>query len=106
MTNRLDGRIAVVTGGATGIGKAAAVRLASEGAAVEILDLSDSSAVCAEINGQGGKAYSQICDVTNEVQLKQAVDNIEGRHGQVDILVNNAGILSGRQPWHTLSREE
>jgi NAD(P)-dependent dehydrogenase (short-subunit alcohol dehydrogenase family) len=106
MTNRLDGRIAVVTGGATGIGKAAAVRLAAEGAAVEILDLSDSSAVCAEINSQGGKAHAQICDVTNEAQVKQAATNIESRHGRVDILVNNAGILSGRQPWHTLSKDE
>ena len=106
MKNRLDGRIAVITGGATGIGKAAAVRLASEGAVVEILDLSDSSGASAEINSQGGKAAGQICDVTNEAQLKQSVANIESRHGRVDILVNNAGILSGRQPWHTLSREE
>jgi len=104
--NRLDGRIAVITGGATGIGKAAAVRLATEGAAVEILDLSDSSAVCAEINSQNGKANGQICDVTNEEQLKKAVADIESRHGRLDILVNNAGILSGRQPWHTLSRDE
>src|SRR5262249_12362174 len=81
-------------------------RLAAERAAVEILDLGDSSNVCAEINGQGGKANSQVCDVTNEAQLKQAVGNIESRRGRVDILVNNAGILSGRQPWHTLSREE
>src|SRR5262245_34708426 len=106
MKNRLDGRIAVITGAATGIGKAAAVRLAAEGASVEILDLSDSSGVCAEINAQGGKANGQTCDVTDEAQLKQALANIEGRHGRVDILVNNAGILSGRRPWHTLSREE
>jgi NAD(P)-dependent dehydrogenase (short-subunit alcohol dehydrogenase family) len=106
MKNRLDGRIAVITGGAAGIGKAAAIRLASEGAIVEILDLSDSSVACAEINSQGGKAVGQICDVTDEAQLKQAVANIDSRHGRVDILINNAGILSGRKPWHTLSREE
>ena len=106
MTNRLDGRVAVVTGGATGIGKAAALRLAAEGAAIEILDLNDSNSVCAEINKNGGKAQGQVCDVTNEEQIKQSVSAIADRHDRVDILVNNAGILSGRQPWHTLSKDE
>ena len=106
MTNRLEGRVAVITGGATGIGKAAAVRLASEGAVIEILDISDSAPVCAEIQANGGRANCQKCDVTDEAQIKEAVGNIEGRHGKADILVNNAGILSGRQPWHTLPREE
>src|SRR5437870_1506257 len=106
MTYRLENRVAVITGGATGIGEAAAVRLAAEGAAVEILDLDDSTRVCDEIQKRGGRASSQICDVTNEEQIAQAVSNIEQRHGKADILVNNAGILSGRHPWHTLSKEE
>ena len=106
MTHRLQDRVAVITGGATGIGKAAAVRLAAEGAVIEILDIADATSVCEEIRSSGGKATSQTCDVTNEQQIRDTVAKIGERHGRVDILVNNAGILSGRQPWHTLPREE
>ena len=104
--NRLENRIAVVTGAATGIGKAAAVRLAAEGAMVEILDLKDATETVQEIRAAGGQAQSEICDVTNETQIAQAVAAIASRHDHVDILVNNAGILSGRTPWHELSYEE
>lgn len=102
----LSGRIAVVTGAATGIGKAAAVRLASEGATVEILDIQDASEAVNEIRNAGGIAHSQLCDVTSEEQIGKAVKAISERHDHVDILVNNAGILSGRTPWHELSYEE
>jgi NAD(P)-dependent dehydrogenase (short-subunit alcohol dehydrogenase family) len=102
----LDGRVAVVSGAATGIGRAIAMRLAAEGAAIEILDIQDSSETCEEIRAAGGVANFEICDVTKEDQIAKAVNAIEGRHGVVDILVNNAGILSGRTPWHTLSYEE
>jgi NAD(P)-dependent dehydrogenase (short-subunit alcohol dehydrogenase family) len=106
MDGRLKNRIAVVTGAATGLGKAAAIRLASEGAIVEILDLKDGSAAVAEIKAAGGDAHSTVCDCTDESQLAAAAKEIEQRRGHVDILVNNAGILSGRKPWHTLSKEE
>jgi len=102
----LDGRVAVVSGAATGIGRAIAIRLAAEGASVEIIDLQDSSSTCDEIRSIGGTANFELCDVTNEDQIAAAVKEIEGRHGVVDILVNNAGILSGRKPWHELSYEE
>ena len=104
--SRLDGRVAVVTGGAGGLGRAAAVRLASEGAKLEILDMHDAAAVCTEIRGAGGIANSIVCDVTSEEQIQRAAGEIEKRHGKLDILVNNAGILSGRSPWHTLSKED
>ncbi|MBI4471710.1 MAG: SDR family oxidoreductase [Acidobacteria bacterium] len=103
---RLNDRIAVVTGAATGIGRAAALRLGMEGAFVEILDLRDAKPVCEEIRSLGGTAESQICDVTNEEHIQRAAEAIGERHGRVDILVNNAGILSGRHPWHSLSRED
>jgi NAD(P)-dependent dehydrogenase (short-subunit alcohol dehydrogenase family) len=102
----LDNRVAVVSGAATGIGRAIALRLGAEGADIEILDIQDASSVCEEIRAAGGKANSAVCDVTNEEQIASAVSGIEQRRGKVDILVNNAGILSGRQPWHTLSYEE
>jgi 3-oxoacyl-[acyl-carrier protein] reductase len=104
--SRLKDRIAVITGAATGIGKAAALRLAAEGAKVEILDIKDAAETVGEIRAAGGEAHSSLCDVTSESQIAEAVKAIEARHGRADILVNNAGILSGRKPWHELSYEE
>ena len=104
--SRLANRVAVITGGAEGLGRAAALRLASEGALVEILDIKDGATACEEIRKAGGTANSTFCDVTNEEQIQRAVEQIDARHGRVDILVNNAGILSGRSPWHTLSRAD
>lgn len=104
--SRLKARVAVVTGGAAGLGRAAAIRLAAEGAVLEILDVKDAGGVCGEIRASGGAANSTLCDVTDEQQIQSAADAIAARHGRVDILVNNAGILSGRAPWHTLTRAD
>ncbi len=104
--NRLQNRVAVVSGAAAGIGKAIAVRLAAEGAIVEILDIKDATEAVNEIRAAGRQANAEICDVTNEAQIDQAVAAIASRHDHVDILVNNAGILSGKTPWHELSYEE
>jgi 3-oxoacyl-[acyl-carrier protein] reductase len=104
--SRLNDRVAVVTGAATGLGRAAALRLAREGAHLEILDLQDATPVCEEIRAVGRRAESVRCDVTDEDQIRRAAEAIRERSGKVDILVNNAGILSGRKPWHTLTREE
>lgn len=103
---RLKDRIAVVSGAATGMGKAAAVRLASEGAIVEILDVQDATETVNEIRAAGGQAHAELCDVTSEEQIARAVAAIAARHDRVDILVNNAGILSGKTPWHELSYDE
>jgi NAD(P)-dependent dehydrogenase (short-subunit alcohol dehydrogenase family) len=100
---RLENRVAVVSGAATGLGRAIAIRLAAEGAAIEILDRKDAAETVAAI---GGSAYGTRCDVTDESQIAAAVQSVSQRHPQIDILINNAGILSGRQPWHTISREE
>ena len=103
---RLENRVAVVSGAAGGLGSAIAIRLAAEGAAIEILDRKDAVAVCAAIAAAGGSAHSTICDVTDEAQIAAAAKAVGERHPQIDILVNNAGILSGRSPWHTISRQE
>jgi|SRR5665213_797397 len=106
MNGRLHDRIAVVTGAAAGLGKATALRLASEGARIEILDIHSGDATVAEISATGGDAHSTICDCADEKQIAAAVEQISARRGRVDILVNNAGILSGRKPWHTLTYDE
>lgn len=106
MDKRLENRVAVVTGAAAGLGKAAALRLAREGAIIEILDLKDATEAVEEIKAAGGQAYSTICDCADETRIANAAAAIEARHGHIDILVNNAGILTGRKPWYTLSREE
>ncbi|HEY2017660.1 MAG TPA: SDR family oxidoreductase, partial [Bryobacteraceae bacterium] len=103
---RLENRVAVVSGAAGGLGRAIAARLAAEGAAIEILDRKDAAEACAQIVAAGGEANSTVCDVTDEAQIAAAAKGIGDRHGQIDILVNNAGILSGRSPWHSISREE
>jgi NAD(P)-dependent dehydrogenase (short-subunit alcohol dehydrogenase family) len=106
VAQRLHERIAVVSGGASGIGRAAAKRLAAEGAIVEILDRDDAGSTCAEIAVAGGTATCGLCDVTDDGQIAAAVEAIRGRRGRVDILVNSAGVLTDRRPWLTRSREE
>ena len=86
----LDGKVAVVTGGGSGIGKAAALLLAKQGAAVHIIDLSDTAAqeVAEEIISAGGTARAHSCNVG----VQQQVDAVFGHIDGLNILVNNAGI--------------
>jgi NAD(P)-dependent dehydrogenase (short-subunit alcohol dehydrogenase family) len=96
----------VVSGAAAGLGRAAAIRLANEGAKIEILDIKDASDTVKAIRAAGGDANSELCDCTDEAQIAAAVAAIEKRRGYIDILVNNAGILTARKPWLTLTKEE
>lgn len=91
---RLAGKVAIVTGGARGIGAAEARLLASEGAAVAILDMRDDlgEAIAAELAAAGGEALYRHLDVTSEPSWQQAVAAIEAWKGHIDILVNTAGI--------------
>jgi 3(or 17)beta-hydroxysteroid dehydrogenase len=90
---RVSGKIAIVTGGGTGIGKAAALRLAEEGAIVTIAEFNEESgrAVVAEL---GGDAAFEKHDVRDEGSWKNLMKSVADRHGRLDILVNNAGILA------------
>jgi len=92
--SRFDGKVALVTGGASGIGKATALRIAAEGGSVVVADLQDEAgkAVVEEIEGSGGKAAYVHLDVTDEAGWADAVASTVERFGGLDILVNNAGI--------------
>ncbi|MBT3536340.1 MAG: glucose 1-dehydrogenase [Rhodospirillaceae bacterium] len=93
MAGRVEGKIAIVTGGATGIGRAAARRLAEEGAKVTVTDVNVEAgqAVAEEL---GGDALFVQQDVRQEADWQRLMDTVADRHGRLDILHNNAGILA------------
>jgi 3-hydroxybutyrate dehydrogenase len=91
---KLQDRICIVTGAASGIGKAIALRYAREGGKVAIADLNKAAAqqVADEIKDAGGTAMAVAMDVTDEQQVHAAVDEVVAAWGGVDVLVSNAGI--------------
>ncbi len=91
---RLEGKVAIITGGAHGMGAEEAKLFAREGAKVVVADIREDDArkVEAEITEVGGEAMVVLLDVTQEDQWEQAVAQVVARFGKLDILVNNAGI--------------
>ena len=94
----LAGSVALVTGGAIGIGRAICVGLAAAGAKVVVVDRSDPSATVAEVEKEGGQALGVLADVTSERELADAVSAAQHSFGGIDILVNNAGIFASLNP--------
>lgn len=104
---RLDGKVALVTGGSYGIGFAMAKALAKAGAKIAIngRNKDNIDKGIADFKAEGIEAYGYICDVTDEPSVQAMVAQIEKEIGVIDILVNNAGIIK-RIPMHEMSVED
>jgi 3-oxoacyl-[acyl-carrier protein] reductase len=93
MSGVLAGQRALVTGGASGIGRAIAIALAAEGAAVAIVDVAAAAATVAAIEQAGGRAFALHADISDEAQVLALFAEALPRLGGLDILVNCAGVL-------------
>jgi 2-keto-3-deoxy-L-fuconate dehydrogenase len=90
---RLDNKIAIVTGGGSGIGKAISILFAQQGALVCIIDINESGkAVADEITNTNSKAFFYQCNISNQPEVKAVVEKIIEQHRAIDVLVNNAGV--------------
>ncbi len=105
---RLDGKVAVVTGGADGIGHAISKAMAREGAKVVLSDINDArGAAAAEgIRKAGGQAEYVHCDVGVEADIRALIDGAVARLGRIDVMVNNAAIAIGGMPVHEMTDEQ
>ncbi len=105
---RLRDKVAIVTGGGRGIGRAICERLASEGAVSVVADLNEGDAerTAASIETAGGRAFGLPLDVTKQAEIDGLVETVVARAGRIDVLVNNAGVFDlsplleqGRDSW-------
>lgn len=106
--NRLAGKVAIVTGAALGLGRAAARRMSEEGATVAVLDMmeGEGAELARELRALGGEAHFWRCDVSSEAEVASVIDAVAARYGRVDILVNNAGVAGVSKPTHEITEAE
>jgi NAD(P)-dependent dehydrogenase (short-subunit alcohol dehydrogenase family) len=91
---KLKGKVAIVTGGARGLGKAYALRLAEEGAKLVVVDVLDTGPVKKDIEAKGGEALALQTDVTDEKGTEEMAKKTVERFGKIDILINNAALFA------------
>ena len=96
----LSDKVAIVTGGASGIGRGICLVLAEQGAHIVVADVNGKGAesVASEVSAMGRQALAIHTDVTDRASVKSMVDQVIGKFGQIDILVNNAGVM-GAPDW-------
>ena len=103
----LKDKVAIITGGAKGMGRGMALKFAEEGCAVVIADIAikEAEEAVAEIKKKGGNALAIKCDVTSGQQVSETVDKVVKKFGKIDILVNNAGGIAAHTPVEDLTEE-
>ena len=106
--NRLQAKVAIITGAALGLGAATARRMAQEGAAVAVLDVLDAEGekLAEEIRALGQVARYWRCDVSREAEVARVTDEVAATYGHLDILVNNAGVAGVNKPTHEITEAE
>ncbi|HEY9235831.1 MULTISPECIES: SDR family NAD(P)-dependent oxidoreductase [Phenylobacterium] len=105
---RLQGKVAVVTGAALGLGRATAKRMAEQGASVAVTDvrLDGAKALADELVDGGFTASSWALDVSKEDEVKRVLDEVATRFGRIDVLVNNAGVSGVNKPTHEVTEAD
>jgi NAD(P)-dependent dehydrogenase (short-subunit alcohol dehydrogenase family) len=106
--NRLEGKVAVITGAALGLGRAAAVRMAEEGATVAVTDVleHEGRVLAEELAGRGLKAAFWRLDVSDEADVARVIGKVVSSFGRLDVLINNAGVSGANKPTHELTEAE
>ncbi|HEY3694317.1 glucose 1-dehydrogenase [Phenylobacterium sp.] len=108
MMERLNGKVAVVTGAALGLGRATVIRMAEENASVAVLDMleHEGTLLANELGGRGLEASFWRCDVTQESAVAKVMGDVAARYGRIDVLVNNAGVGGVSKPTHEVTEAE
>ena len=104
----LSDRVALITGGAKGMGRGMALKFSEEGCSVAVadIDLKEAENTIAEVQKRGRDGLAVHCDVTDGNQVRDTVDKVINKFGRIDILVNNAGAIAVHKPIEDITEEE